>query len=198
MNKSEKNVLVINGSPRKNGNTAVLLAEVARGVKEENKKITVEKIELRDLCIQPCRECRTCDRSGTCVVKDDMQNVYLKLSGADHIVLGSPIFFYSVTAWTKAMIDRCQALWAKKYLLHQSPGQKPKEERGGWFIAVGATKGEKLFEGAILTVKYFFDALDVPYRGNLLVRGVDEKAEILHHNEALSQARNLGKQIASF
>ena len=125
-----------------------------------------------------------------------MQDLHIKLQEASYIILGSPIFFYTVTAQSKAMIDRCQASWAKKYLLKQRQSDKMKEKRGGWFVSVGATKGKKLFEGAILTMKYFFDTMDVPYRDNLLVNGMDEKGDVLNHPQALSQAYQLGKEIA--
>lgn len=192
---SEKKMLVIYGSPRKNGNTDILLKEVVRGVRKVDKRIQPEQIYLRDLCITPCRECRACDKTGRCVIQDDMQQVHLMLARADYIIFGSPIFFYTVTGWAKAMIDRCQALWAKKYILKKSPGEKARQERGGWFISVGATKGRRLFDGAALTVRYFFDAVDVPYRGDLLFRGVDEKGEIMNHPQALCLAFELGEKI---
>ena len=188
-----KKALVIYGSPRKDGNTDILLKEIVRGIKDGNEKINVEEIYLRELCIFPCRECRSCEVYGRCVVDDDMQKLYPKLENADCIVLGSPIFFYNVTAQTKAVIDRSQALWAKKYLLKQD--KKKKEKRRGWFVAVGATKGKKLFEGSIFTVKYFFDVLDIPYTGELLIRGVDGKGEVLNYPQALPRAYKLGREI---
>jgi len=108
LEKNRKKALVIYGSPRENGNTDILLKELVKGIKDGNKKIEVEEIYLRTLNIHPCRD-----------VNDDMQKLYEKLQYADYVILGSPIFFYSVTAQTKAMIDRSQALWAKKYLLKQ-------------------------------------------------------------------------------
>lgn len=195
MKGKEGKALVVHGSPRKDGNTDTLLGEVVRGIREVNEKIKVEEVYLRNLCILPCRECRACDKTGRCVVNDDMQKMHVKLVEADYIILGSPIFFYTVTGWAKAMIDRSQALWAKKYLLHQPLSEKKREERGGWFVSVGATKGRRLFDGAVLTVRYFFDAVDVPYRGDLLVRGVDGKGEIMNHPQALFQAHNMGKEI---
>jgi len=192
-----RKVLVIYGSPREGGNTDILLEEIVRGIKEKNKNMEIEKVYLRKLCIYPCKECRACDKTGKCIIEDDMQKLHAKFLEADWIILGSPIFFYSVTANVKAMIDRCQALWARKYLLREHPGEKPKEKRGGWFVCVGATRRKKLFEGASLTVKYFFDTTGVPYRGELLVRGIDKKGEMLNHPDVLSRAYSLGKNIAS-
>ena len=103
------------------------------------------------------------------------------------------MFFYGVTSQLKALIDRCQALWARKYILKQTlsdPGRK------GAFLAIGATSGEKLFDGSILTIKYFFQAVDVDYTDNLLIRGVDKKGEIIKHPTALSDAFELGRKLA--
>jgi len=188
-----KKVLVIYGSPREGGNTDTLLKELIRGIKDGDDKIEIEETYLRDLCIFPCRECRSCDKTGRCVIDDDMQKLYAKLRDAKYIIVGSPVFFYAVTAQTKAMIDRSQALWAKRYLLKED--QKKGGEKGGWFISTGATKGKRLFEGSILTLKYFFDALGVSYKGDLLIRGVDKKGDVLNHPQVLFQAYQLGKKL---
>ena len=125
-----------------------------------------------------------------------MQQLYPLLPEADVLILSSPIFFYGVSGWAKAIIDRCQALWAKKYICRQPLSDKAKNDKGGWFVAVGATKGKRLFEGARLTATYFFDALDTSYRGSLLIRGVDGKGDVLQHPEELQQAFSLGYTIA--
>jgi multimeric flavodoxin WrbA len=186
-------VLGLFGSPRRGGNTEILLEEVLQGAEKEGAEI--EHLYLSDLDITPCTECHGCDETGSCVILDDMQKIYPKLLEADVIILASPIFFYGVTAWAKILIDRTQALWAKKYLVNDpSMGRKGKR-RKGFFISVGATKGQKVFEGAILTVKYFFDVLNAEYTGELLYREVDGKGEILKHPEALEQAREAGRKL---
>ena len=124
-----------------------------------------------------------------------MEKIYPKLLESDIIVLASPIFFYGVTAWAKALIDRSQALWAKKYLLKDPSLGKEGRKRKGFFISVGATKGQKVFEGAILTVKYFFDTFNAEYAGELLFRGVDGKGDILKHPEALQQSFEVGRKL---
>lgn len=186
-------VLGLFGSPRKGGNTEILLEEALKGAEKAGAEI--ERLYLTDLDVTPCRECHGCDETGTCVILDDMQKVYPKLLEADLIILASPIFFYGVTAWAKALIDRSQALWAKKYLVNDPSMGKGGKRRKGFFISVAATKGQKVFEGAILTVKYFFDALNTEYTGELLYRGVDGKGEILKHPKALEQAREAGRKL---
>lgn len=183
-------VLGIFGSPRRGGNTDILLEEALRGAEEEGAH--VERLYLSEYIITPCKECHGCDQTGKCVVLDDMEKIYPKLLKSNIIILASPIFFYGVTGYTKAFIDRSQALWAKKYLLKNPSSEK---KRVGFFISVGATKGEKLFDGAILTVKYFFDTFDAEYKGELVFRGIEGKGEILKYPEALQQAFEKGRRL---
>jgi len=186
-------VLGIFGSPRRGGNTDILLEETLKGAAKEGAE--VDRIFLTDYAITPCKECHGCDQTGQCVILDDMQKIYPKLLESDIIILASPIFFYGVTAWAKALIDRSQALWAKKYLLKDPSLGKEGRKRKGFFISVGATKGQKVFEGAILTVKYFFDTFNAEYTGELVFRDVDGKGDILKHPEALQQAFEAGRKL---
>lgn len=185
-------VLGIMGSPRIKGNTDLLLDEALKGTKGLGAE--VEKIIVDKLKIAPCREYYGCLRDGNCVIRDDMDDIYLKLLAADIIIVASPIFFYGLTGQLKALIDRCQALWARKYILKQSLSDLT---RKGAFIAVGATRGKQLFDGSTLTVKYFFQAISVKYTDELLIRGVDKRGEIKEHPTALSDAFELGKRLAS-
>jgi multimeric flavodoxin WrbA len=187
-------VLGIYGSPRRGGNTEILLEESLKGAEKEGAK--VERLYLSDFAITPCKECHGCDTIGKCILLDDMEKIYPKLLEADVLILASPIFFYGVTAWAKALIDRSQALWAKKYLLKDPSLGEEGKKRKGFFISVGATKGQKVFEGAVLTVKYFFDVLNADDMGELLFRGVEAKGDILKHPEALQQAFEAGRRLA--
>ena len=187
-------VLGIFGSPRKGGNTELLLEELLKGAEKEG--ASVERLYLSDFTIIPCKECHGCDNTGSCVILDDMEKIYPKLLEADVVILASPIFFYGVTAWAKALIDRSQALWARKYLLKDPSFGREGKKRKGFFISVGATKGQKVFEGSILTVKYFFDVLNANYVGQLLFKGVEAKGDILKHPEALQQAFEAGRRLA--
>ena len=184
-------VLGIMGSPRIKGNTDLLLDEALKGA--QSQQAEVEKTVVDKLKISPCREYHGCLRDGNCVIRDDMDDIYPKLLDADAIIVASPIFFYSVSAQLKALIDRCQALWSRKYVLKNLNVPL----RKGMFIAVGATRGEKLFEGPVLTVKYFFKAINVDYADELLIRGIDKRGEIKEHPTALADAFELGKRLVS-
>ena len=183
-------VLGIMGSPRIKGNTDLLLDEALNGARSLGAE--VEKIIVDKLKIEPCREYYGCLKDGNCIIRDDMDNIYPRLLEADCIIVASPIFFYSVTSQIKALIDRSQALWARKYVLKQ---EMPDSSRKGAFIAVGATKGEKLFEGSILTIRYFFQAINVSYSDELLIRGIDTRGEIKERPTVLADAFELGKRL---
>jgi multimeric flavodoxin WrbA len=184
-------VLGIMGSPRRHSNTEILLDRALEGASEAGAE--VEKVLISKLKISPCLEIYACFKDGNCTIKDDMQALYDKLVEADHIVFASPIFFYGVTGQAKSLIDRCQALWARRHVLGM--GKEDKRARRGVFISVGATRGEKLFDGAVLTVKYFFDAVGVKYSGDLLIRGIDDKAQIKERPAAVEDAFRLGQEL---
>ena len=183
-------VLGIMGSPRIQGNTDLLLNAALHGA--EDAGTASEKMTVCSLTIHPCTECYGCLKEGICNIRDDMDGVYEKLITADRIIAASPMFFYGISAQLKALIDRCQALWARKYVLKQLPAASGKK---GAFIAVGATKGEKLFEGSIMTIRYFYKTLDVVYTDELLIRGVDIKGEVSEYPTALTDAFKLGERL---
>ncbi len=179
------------GSPRLKGNTDLLLDEALQGAQSQGAE--VEKLIVDKLNVAPCREYYGCLKDGNCVIRDDMDDIYPKLLKADGVIVASPIFFYGLTSQLKALIDRSQALWARKYVLKQN---LPNSARRGAFIGVGATRGKKLFDGSILTVQYFFKSIGVKYVDELLVRGVDKRGEIKEHPTALSDAFELGRRLA--
>jgi multimeric flavodoxin WrbA len=168
------------------------LAQVLKGA--ESQGAEVKTIVLNDLEVAPCQHCDACLEAGRCKVKDDMQMVYRELEKADRIVLASPLHFMGVTAQAKAMIDRCQALWARKYVLKQPP-LGDRRPRKGLFIAVGGMKLANLFEPALATVKALFKVLDITYAGELLFSGMDEKGAIANHPDALKQAFLAGQRL---
>jgi multimeric flavodoxin WrbA len=187
-------ILAVYGSPRRNGNTAMLLKRAVDGAKEAG--ADVEEIVLRDLKMSPCLEIYACQKTGRCAIGDDFQGVYDKLLACDGIIFASPIFFYTVSAHAKILIDRCQSLWVKKYWIDKVPFGLREFTKKGVFISVGATKGKKLFDGALLTIKYFFDVLDMELTNTLLVRELDFEGDILKYPKILEHAREAGENLA--
>lgn len=113
-----KNVLILNGSPRKKGNTAYLIGKAAEGIREADPDAEIEVIPLDSLKINPCRACDACrkeDRIGKyCTVRDDMAALYDKVVNADAIVFASPVYWFSMTAQLKLFMDRLYGLWLEK------------------------------------------------------------------------------------
>lgn len=188
-----KKMMCIFGSPRRDGNSDTLLNHVIKGA--EVTGADVERIYVRDLQIAPCNSCGGCWEKGDCAIHDDMQKMYPKLVGADVIVVASPIYFMGVSAQLKSCIDRCQAFWARKYILNL-PIRNGGRSARGFFIATAARDaGEGLFAGAIKTIKAFFHVLDTKYAGDILCSGLEEKGAVNTRKELLLQAFEAGKKL---
>lgn len=189
-------LLCIAGGPRRGGNTDRLLDEAVKGA--ASKGARVKHITLNDLEIAACQHCDGCIQTGgICAIADDMQWLLADLREFDRFILASPVFFMGVTAQTKAMIDRCQALWVIKYLLKLPVGLKKDVERKGAFISVGGRSHDNLFDGSIATVKSWYNVLDAEYSGELLVRGIDHFNDIEANPAAIREAYALGQRIVS-
>lgn len=183
-------VLVLEGSPRRGGNSEVLMDAVARGIVRGGGNL--ERIRVADLKVAPCVGCGGCDKTGHCVVKDEMTGLYEKIVAARRLLLVSPVYFYSLTAQLKAVVDRGQALWSRKHLQVKKGEWQDDPDRKGFLVAVAATKGARVFEGSILTAKYFFDATGFAYGGELLVRGIDRRGEMIRAVDDLARAEEFG------
>ena len=111
-------------------------------------------------------------------------------------MLASPVFFYAVSGHTKAMMDRFQSQWVRKYWIDEMPYNQREFKRKGLFITLGATKGKKLFEGVVLSMKYFFDTLDMELWRTITHRGIDFEGEINNYPEYLRDAYEAGRALA--
>ena len=181
-------VLGINGSPRPKGNSQYLMSSFMEEMKAKGNDTQV--LDAVKLKINPCIGCGNCETKGICIFKDDFTNIFLPaVIKADIIVLSSPIYFYAFPALIKALIDRIQVLWSRKYRLKMDEFKDRK--RKGVLLAVGATKGKDLFDGLKLTARYFFDAADIKYEAELCYRGMDEKDEMENHLTLHEDIKNL-------
>ncbi|HMA85341.1 MAG TPA: flavodoxin family protein [Desulfosalsimonadaceae bacterium] len=187
-------IAAVYGSPRRQGNTAALLKRAVEGARKAG--ASVDEIVLRDYKISPCLEIYGCKKDGGCVIKDDFQGVRDRVLACRGLMVATPIFFYTVSAHMKMFMDRCQSLWVKKYWIDQTPYAQWTPVRQGFLISVGATKGKKLFDGTLLTMKYFFDVLDMTLWDSLLVRGLDLAGDVLSHPEYMDAAFEKGQAFA--
>ena len=188
--------LGLQGSPRKKGNSDILLAAFM----QELAQLGIE-IQTIDVCrrhIEPCKELTVCEKKGICPIDDDMsREIYALLRKADIVVAASPIFFYNVTAQLKALIDRCQTLWSRKYMLKlKDPGHAI---RRGYMLSVGATSGKQLFDGLNLTAKYFFDGISARFAGSLTYRRIEARGQIKDqpdlHSDVARAVRELTQDL---
>jgi len=187
-------IAAIYGSPRREGNTATLLKRAVDGATDAG--AVVDEIVLRDYNISPCLEIYGCKNAGECVIKDDFQEVRDRVLACKGLMIATPIFFYTVSAHVKMFMDRCQSLWVKKYWIDETPFNQWTPLRKGLLISVGATTGKKLFDGTLLTMKYFFDVLDMKLWDSLLVRGLDLAEDVLAHPEYMDAAYAQGQAFA--
>ena len=171
-------ILGLQGSPRKNSNTQYLLdifldAAARRGAR-------THRLDICNMDIKPCKELVVCEKKGFCPIKDEMRDVvYPLLRRAEIIVAASPVFFYNVTAQLKALIDRSQTLWARKYRLKLKDPYDA--TRKGILLGVGATRGKQLFDGMQLTATYFFDAVAAAPGRSLTYREVEHPGDMAEH-----------------
>ena len=188
-------VLGISGSPRRDGNSELLIREFLKGAEANGNETKL--VILSELKISPCTSCDSCQKNGQCIIDDDMQLMYNKLLEADYIVFASPIYFGGVSAQLKSLIDRCQALWSRKYILKKTLISPDKENRSGYFISTaGSTNARKFFEGAIVVIKTVFHVLDIKYKGELLFPCMEKKGDIVKHPDALQTAFKTGMSLS--
>jgi len=185
-------IVAFHGSPRIEGNTDILLKEALKPIYESGNDIRLFKLNFMN--IKPCQDCGGCDKTGICIINDDMNEIYDAIREADRIILASPIFFFGVSAQAKIMIDRCQSFWCEKYLL-KKPIPEGKYGRKGLLLLLGGMKKEIGIKCAGETARAFFRTISVPEHTTLSFMGVDAKGAILEHPTALREAYEAGKNF---
>ncbi|KLK88783.1 NADPH-dependent FMN reductase [Methanoculleus sediminis] len=189
-------VLGISGSPRRHGNTETLLDAVLEGAREAGAE--VEKIVLRPLEYASCRGCNACHKTGVCVIKDDLTEVFERIGDADVIVLASPIYSMGITAEAKGLIDRAQYLWARKFILknlYYAPGHTRRHK--GIFVSTAGLGWENVFDAAFPAITAFFNTTGFEYWDNVIANDLDRYGGIAGHPTALTEAREKGRDVVN-
>lgn len=187
-------IIAFNGSPRPGGNTELLLNEAVTALRSAGHEVREFKLNL--LNIKPCQDCGGCVETGLCIHSDDMSGIYNAIREAERVILASPIFFYSVSAQAKIMIDRCQSFWCEKYRLKKSIPAGP-EGRKGLLLLVGGMKKEDGRLNAEAVARGFFRTISVPEHETLFFGGVDAKGDAEKHPTALGEVREAAKRLAA-
>jgi multimeric flavodoxin WrbA len=185
-------VVAFFGSPRIEGNTDILLREALKPAQSLGHEII--EFKLNFLNIKPCQDCGGCVKTGVCVINDAMAEIYEAIRTADRFIVASPIFFYTVSAQTKAMIDRCQAFWCEKYLLKKDIPAGPHGRKGLLLVAAGMKK-EAAATCAETVARIFFRTISVATHEMVAALGADAKGDVLHHPTALQEAFEAGKRL---
>lgn len=182
------------GSPRKDGNSEILLREAVRGVEASGNSVKVFRLNLMNL--KPCQNCGGCDETGVCILDDDMIQIYEAIRSSDRFIVASPIFFFGLSAQTKIMVDRCQSFWCEKYLL-KKPIPESSFGRKGLLVLVGGMKKEIGVKSSEATAKAFFRTISVPEHVTLSFLGVDAKGAIREQPSALRDAFEAGSALVA-
>jgi multimeric flavodoxin WrbA len=187
-------IIGILGSPLPEGNTAHLLDMALKGA--EDAGCMVEKISITSLCFESCQEMFFCKDHETCIMDDDMQQLYPKLREADGIILATPIMFMGIPGRLKSFMDRCQVFYMAKYLRKDS--LVPPEKRAGrkaLFICISGMNVPEVFVGAKLTVKAFLDIIDCQYGDELLINDMDTIKDVTRLPPLMEAAYAKGKAL---
>ena len=159
--RKEIRVLAIAGSPRRNGNSEILLDVIIEEMKKVP-KISLEKIVLNEADVRPCRGCNACEKLNYCVIRDGMDLLSQKIIDADCIILAAPIYCMSICAQSKSLVDRAQVFRSRKYVL-KLPVVPPERigKRFGVFISTAGQDWDGVFDAAIPVVKCFFHVITI-------------------------------------
>lgn len=177
-----KKVLILSGSPRKGGNSDLLCDEFLRGAQESGNQ--VEKVFLRNKKVAPCNACYYCKNSGgKCAIPDDMAEILDKMQAADVIVMASPVYFYSIDAQMKAVIDRSVARWTNI----------PNKEF--YYIMTAAEDSDTVMDCTLECFRGFAACLDgAREKGVIYGKGVYE-AGAIKGLPAMREAYEMGKRV---
>jgi multimeric flavodoxin WrbA len=187
-------VLGISGSPRRHGNTETLLDSFLEGTASAGAE--VEKVVIRTLTYQPCRGCNACTKTGECIVKDDFTPLFEDILSVDVLALASPIYSMGITAELKALVDRGQPWWARKFVLKTLFFDYDHiKMHKGLFISTAGQNWDHVFNGAFPIVTAFFNDLGFEYYDNIIANNMDEYGGIRGHPTALAEAFEKGRTV---
>ena len=189
-------VLGIAGGIRSGGNSETLLERALAGARDAG--ADTEFVRLRDHSIGPCicPQSEDCLLTGVCTVLDDMQPLYARLRSVDAIIIAFPIAFRSVPAQTKALYDRTQPLWVRKYVMQQN--LRESEEPGrALIISVADRDAPAEFDGALQATRSWLVSMHFRETERLLVHGLVRPGDVLARPEVLTAAYEHGARLVA-
>lgn len=176
-----KKVLILSGSPRKGGNSDILCDRFAEGAAEAGHE--VEKIRPAEKSIAYCRACYACRETGVCAIRDDMAEVLQKMIDADVIVLASPVYFYSIDAQLKTVLDRTVARWTEV------------QNKAFYYIVTAADEEREAAETTLACFRGYADCVEgAREMGVVYGMGAYEKGAI-KNSPAMAEAYEMGRGV---
>jgi multimeric flavodoxin WrbA len=186
-----KKVIGLLGSPLSDGNTAKLLDRALKGA--EDAGCIVEKILVTTLDFQACEEMLFCKDHDTCIIDDDMQQLYPKFKEMDSLIIATPVMTMGIPGKLKSMMDRFQVFFMAKYMRKKPFISKERRAgRRGLFICISGMNIPEVFVGAKLTVRAFFDIIDCQYIDELLISDMDTIRDVTAHPDLLEASYRKG------
>lgn len=180
------NILGIMGSPRKGGNTDVLLGHLLDGARHAGAETSV--VRLADLTIGECTGCFACWKLGACVQQDDMLGLYGRIAAADVLVFATPVYWYGPTALMKAMLDR--------FVFFNDPKTRTQVRGKRAAILVPLEESVEAADPLVAMFEKSFRYLEMEFAGRLIVPGVFHRNDAIAKPESLEAARALGRSLA--
>jgi len=187
-------VIGILGSPLSEGNTAILLQQALSGAADAG--CITETIVVNNLDFQPCMEMMFCKEHETCIMDDDMQQVYGKIRDADGILIATPVMTMGIPGRLKSFMDRFQVFFMAKYLRNEPlVAPEKRNTRRGLFICISGMKIPEVFVGAKLTTKAYFDIIDCRYADELLISDMDTIRDVRTRQDLLDASYAKGRAL---
>ncbi|WP_332450883.1 flavodoxin family protein [Methanoculleus sp.] len=189
-----KTVIALLGSPILDGNTASLLDEAIRGVEEEG--VRVEKIEVAHMDVLPCMEFFQCKESDTCLIQDEMTEVFRKFRKMDGLIVATPVMTMGVPGRLKSFIDRFQVFYMAKY--HRGEpfiSRERRKERKMLFISIAGMNVPNVFDGVRMTMQAFGEIIDCPLWAEVLQNDMDTVQDITTRPEVMEAAYREGREL---
>ena len=189
-----KTVIALLGSPILDGNTARLLDEAIRGVEEEG--VRVEKIEVAQMDILPCMEFFQCKGSETCLIEDEMTEIFRKFRKMDGLIVATPVMTMGVPGRLKSFIDRFQVFYMAKY--HRGKpfiSRERRKERRMLFISIAGMNIPNVFDGIRMTMQAFGEIVDCPLWAEVLQNDMDTVQDITTRPEVMEAAYQKGREL---
>ena len=184
-------VCAIYGSNRRRGNSELLLDKLLEGIGEQ--EVEVYRVYAPLVNAAHCNACDACYHTGSCIKKDEMQEVYRHFEEADLVVTATPVYFHTVTSELKKIIDRCQAVWAGKYIVKDSHFSK-KKRLGYTICTAGRPEHKSFFDCTIKVMQLFYHCINTKNQGELLVADVDT-LPVKDRLDVQERAYNAGQEL---